>query len=315
MPDDPDEPFVIKTILNACGKPTSGQANRVGPPLLQAGDDAAMVSNSDAVTVDTMVEGIHWDDRLSAEDVGWKLVAANVSDINAMGGLPSWAVLSIALPSPLDRGWVTSFALGLAEAAHRWGVHLVGGDTTGSPGPRMVSLTLCGHVEVPIGRHGARPGDDLWVSGALGGAAAGFGMGAHANDALRRPSPPVGLGAALAATGGVSAMMDLSDGLRMDLHRLCAASGVGAEVVPGDLPAHPDAAACPDPIRMMTGFGEEYELLVTARPSSAAAIEAAASDFDRAPVRIGRINGQASHGAQLKGMAWPPLAFSHFGDA
>ena len=84
-----------------------------------------------------MVEGIHWDDRLSAEDVGWKLVACNASDINAMGGHPTWALLSIALPAPLDRGWVTDFARGLGAAMRRWNIVLAGGDTTRSTGPRM----------------------------------------------------------------------------------------------------------------------------------------------------------------------------------
>ena len=102
MPDDPDEPFVIDTILAECGAPVAPRAGEHAPSMFTAGDDAALVDLCTAVTVDTMVEGVHWDHRLSAEDVGWKLAACNASDINAMGGHPSWALLSIALPAPLD---------------------------------------------------------------------------------------------------------------------------------------------------------------------------------------------------------------------
>ena len=99
MPDDPDEPFVIDTILAECGAPTAPEAAAHAPSVFAAGDDAAMVDARTAVTVDTMVEHVHWDERLSAADVGWKLLACNASDINAMGGQPP-ALLSIALPTP-----------------------------------------------------------------------------------------------------------------------------------------------------------------------------------------------------------------------
>ena len=110
MPDDPGEQFVIDAILTA--RPPR-------PPSLvelDAGDDTAIVSHGMLVTTDTLVEGVHWDHRATAADVGWKSVTVSVSDIAAMGGLPTWATLSLCLPRPLDTTWVTDFARGLAQA-------------------------------------------------------------------------------------------------------------------------------------------------------------------------------------------------------
>jgi thiamine-monophosphate kinase len=318
MPDDPDESFVIDTLLAHRRDHSASAVNAAGGdvPLLTPGDDAAMVADSVAVTVDTMVEGVHWDERLSAADVGWKLAAVNASDINAMGGLPTWAVLSIALPAPLDRGWVESFSAGLSEALKTWKVNLVGGDTTRSPGPRVVSLTLAGEVTHPIGRHGAEAGQNIWVTGPLGGPAAAFfsdDPDARALEALRRPQPPIGLGAALAKAGHVTAMMDLSDGLARDLPRLCQASQVGAEIEPERLPAHCGLKDTQDKLSLMTSFGEEYELLFTADSEATADIVAVCSSWGQTAHCIGVINADPTSGAQLVGTPWPDLCFTHFG--
>ncbi len=130
--EDPDEAFVIAEAMAATGPLTTG---------LGIGDDAAILDGGEVVTTDTMVEGVHWDERLSPGDVGWKLVAVNVSDIGAMGARPGWATLAMALPTPLDRGWVTAFFVGFGEAARRFGVAVAGGGTTRSPGPRVLALT------------------------------------------------------------------------------------------------------------------------------------------------------------------------------
>jgi thiamine-monophosphate kinase len=316
MPDDPDESFVIDTLLRGrrgCStRPVS--AADAGVPLFAPGDDAAMVAKDMAITVDTMVEGVHWDDRMSASDVGWKLVAANASDINAMAGIPTWGLLSIALPAPLDRAWVSDFAQGLGDALSAWTIDLVGGDTTRSTGARMVSLTLAGRVPRPIGRNGAKPGQTLWVSGPLGGPAAGFFSDCphpDALEALRRPHPPIGLGAALSETGAIGAMMDLSDGLARDLPRLCSASDVGAVVDPSALPPHPGLTIDTAAVSMMTGFGEEYALLFTADPTASTDIIDTCTAHGQQPSPIGIID---THGtARLSGMDWPTLLFSHFG--
>ena len=306
MPDDPDESFIVDTLLQA--RPEGPPRGSTSAPFAP-GDDAAVVDFNRCVTVDAMIEGVHWDDALSAEDVGWKLAAVNASDINAMGAIPRWAVLTIAVPKPLDKPWIVGFSRGFGAALAEWGIQLVGGDTARSPGPRMLSLTLTGEAHHPIGRDGAQPGDDLWVSGPLGGAAAGFLLNGASTQALRRPHPPMGLGPSL--VGIASAMMDLSDGLARDLPRLCAASGVGAEVEPTALPLHPELDRAEDPLSLAVGFGEEYELLFTAPPTHRDAISQTAAKHNRKPTRIGTI--QRATGVALVGMPWPALAFSHFG--
>jgi thiamine-monophosphate kinase len=314
MPDDPDESFVIEILLSqrVPDAPSMVGSSDIGVGLYAPGDDAAMVTPATCVTVDSMVEGIHWDAKLSAEDVGWKVVAVNASDINAMGAKPTWALLAIALPRPLDRAWVEDFARGMGKALSAWNIHLVGGDTTASPGPRMVSLTLCGDVSTPLGRNGAQVGDDVWVSGSLGGAAAGFYLSDASTSAqakLRRPQPPIGLGPALVGTA--SAMMDLSDGLSRDLPRLCSASGVGAEIDSLSIPLDPALTGRMDALDYAVGFGEDYELLFTAPPHSREHVGSVCQSFQRAPARIGVITAGAE--AKLKDQPWPPLKFSHFG--
>ena len=167
MPDDPDESFVIQTVLEnrPCGAVPSIANNGSTLALYAPGDDAACVPGDAVVTVDAMVEDVHWDDKLSAADVGWKLIASNASDINAMGALPQWAVLTLCLPRPIDRQWVDAFSKGLGEALEKWSIHLVGGDTTRSPSTRMLSLTMGGHTTNPVDRCGAAVGDDIWVAG------------------------------------------------------------------------------------------------------------------------------------------------------
>ncbi|MBM4368704.1 MAG: thiamine-phosphate kinase, partial [Deltaproteobacteria bacterium] len=137
--EDPGELFVIEAARAA-----AGTGARVG-----IGDDGAVLADGTVVTVDTMVEGVHWDDRLSPADVGYKLVATNVSDLDAMGARPSWALLALSLPTPLDREWATAFFAGLGEARARWPFVLAGGDTTRVAGPRVASLTLGGHAARP----------------------------------------------------------------------------------------------------------------------------------------------------------------------
>jgi len=283
-------------------------ADRAAPSNVRVGigDDAALFTDGRVVTVDTMVEGVHWDDKLSPGDIGWKLVAVNVSDIGAMGGRPEWALLTMSLPSPLDRLWVNAFADGLHAACDRWGVGLIGGDTTRGPA-RSVSLTVGGHAARPALRSGGRPDDDLWVTGTLGRAAEAFLAKAPRPEALahfRRPVPPVAFGAALAEAGLATALMDLSDGLGRDLDRLCRASGCGAvvygEVLPGDTP-----------LEWRIAFGEDYELLFSAAQADRDAVRSVARMQDIAISRIGRL--EASPGLRLAGGGeWPRALFTHF---
>jgi thiamine-monophosphate kinase len=300
MADTDDEAWIIELF----------RVRGVERGLLRAGigDDATVFADGRVVTVDTMVEGVHWDHRLDPADVGWKLVAVNVSDVAAMGGRPRWAWLAASVPSPVDRSWMRAFADGLGAAAGRWGVTVVGGDTTRSP-VRTFSLTLEGHAPRPVLRSGGHPGDDLWVTGSLGLAAEAFlssSPSAEATAWFRRPEPRVEFAAALAEHGLATAMMDLSDGLRDDLSRLCTASGCGADV---------DAALVPGtgPLPWRVGFGEDYELLFTAPQTHRDAVRSLATMTSTPLGRIGRLD--AGIGARLNGRTdWPSPLFRHFSD-
>lgn len=289
-------------------------APQPGRGLSSPGDDAVEVPGGALVSVDAMVEGVHFDHRLDASDVGWKLVAVNASDIGACGRAPTWALLALSVPSG-DRLWLSGFAEGFHSALLHWGVTLQGGDTTRSPGPRVLSLTIGSGPSGPsLTRSGACAGDDLWVTGALGRSAAGFHYGTPAGLAwLRRPSPPVRFGAALGAAGLPSAMMDLSDGLAADLSRLCLASEIGAHIDPGALPS--DAALTGTPpseaLSLMTSFGEDYELLFAAAPSSRRAIASLAAAHGISAQRIGCCLPHGS-GITLGAQQWPDARFSHF---
>ena len=313
-----DEAWIIEALRAAA--PGEGLAGR---PRIGIGDDGAIPPAGEGdlvITTDTMVEGVHWDDRLSPEDVGWKLVAVNASDLGAMGAVPAWATLNLSLPAPLDRDWVEGFARGLGAACRRWGLALIGGDTTRAP-IRVAALTAGGHARATLARSGGRPGDGLWVTGELGRAAEGFLAAAPGEAALswlRRPCPPVALGARLAAgrsgpgagsgAGPIaSAAMDLSDGLRADLARLCAASGCGAAVEAERLPG--DRA-----LAWRTSFGEDYELLL-AVPAERETELRWAAEMERVELsRIGVLTEGA--GAVLlrggRSIPWPGSLFDHF---
>lgn len=303
---DAEDPLIAR-ILAARPAPTPSQA-RV---RVDAGDDAAVLADGTAVTVDAMVEGVHWDERLSPADVGWKLLAVSVSDLAAMGAAPGWAVLTLALPNH-DEGWLTAFMQGLAEALAAWSVRLVGGDLVRTPGARMASLTLGGTcVAAPITRAGGLPGDDLWVTGTLGLAGLGWRSAEPpevALEALRRPTPPLAFALDLARADLVHAAMDLSDGLARDLPRLARASHCGAIVSPSSLPGH-EALGEQGWVHQVSG-GEDYQLLFAAPPSASAALMALAH---RHGVRLTRI-GELETGTEvrLSDRAWPPPAFQHF---
>jgi thiamine-monophosphate kinase len=261
--------------------------------VLGPGDDCAVIAASGAdvelaVTTDMMVEGRHFVAGADPGALGHKLLAVNLSDLAAMGAVPRWALLALALPA-VDDAWLAAFAHGLFALAERHGVELVGGDTT--RGPRNLTVTAIG--ETPKGaavtRNGARVGDEVWVSGALGDAALAL---MHDRGALRlapadeaacrsrldRPLPRVALGVAL--RGIASAMIDVSDGLVGDLGHVCAGSRVAARIVLDRVPASAamqrqlaggDRAAA---IGAMLAGGDDYELCFCAPASLHAGIEA-----------------------------------------
>lgn len=296
--EDPDEAFVIATASAVSGPLATG---------LGIGDDAAILEGGEVVTMDTMVEGVHWDERLDPGDVGWKLVAVNVSDIGAMGARPRWGTLAMALPAPLDRAWVTAFFAGFSAAARHFGMALVGGDTTLSPGARVLTLTVGGRAAEPVRRSGAQPGDHVWVTGELGRAAEAFGGRAPSAAAIawfRRPEPPIRFAAELAESGLAHAMIDLSDGLARDLGRVCRASRLGALVDPARLPGG-------RPLAEAVAFGEDYELCFAAAPVAESAICSLASMHGIVVTRVGCFTS-APELRLLGHPAWPPPSFDHF---
>lgn len=295
--------------------PRSAPAPRAHGPWIGPGDDAAVAPLGDTVTVDTLVEGVHWDDRLAPADVGYKSLAVSVSDLAAMGASPRWAVLSLALPECRE-AWTRAFAQGLGEAAARWGVALIGGDTVRGPGRAVVTLTVGGAlVAAPLRRNAARPGDVLWVTGRLGLAGAGWRRTAPTDEALRalrRPDPPLAFALALARAGLAHAAMDLSDGLYADLLRLCEASGVGAEVRAADLPGADalDGPLHPETLRDQCVGGEDYGLLFTAPLRATGRLRALAAAYDLHLTDVGRVTPGPA--VTLRGAPWPAPTFEHF---
>lgn len=266
------------------------------PPSLVVGigDDAAVtVTDRGALTVlttDALVEGVHFDRRYSsAADVGYKALAVNVSDIAAMGAAPRLALLSLVLPPDLPVADVDDLIDGFSDLGRATGVALAGGNITRSPGPLIVDVTLTGAVKPRrvLTRGGGRPGDQLFVSGSIGAAAAGLAWlqdrvrdRAPEPDAAlaeciarhRRPEPRARLGALLGRTRTASACMDLSDGLADAVRQIAAASGTGARIERARLPVHPGALAWfssrgQDPVVASLAGGDDYELLfaVTSR--------------------------------------------------
>jgi thiamine-monophosphate kinase len=251
-----------------------------GPIATGIGDDCAVLriprGHELLVTTDFSLEGIHFRREWhSARSVGHRCLTRGLSDIAAMGGTPTAAFLSLALPPKLPQSWVDQFTEGLLRLASRFHVVLAGGDTAESPGGVLADIVVVGSV--PSGRarsrSGARPGDSIYVTGELGGAAATLGKLMRGKTKLKEteyprhfyPLPRVGIGQYLQQHDLASSMIDLSDGLSTDLAHLCEESGVGAEI---HLQALPLAKIGKPPSLVEANLalhgGEDYELLFTA---------------------------------------------------
>lgn len=257
--------------------PTRGRGVTVG-----LGDDAAVLSFAGPVlaTCDIQVEGVHFTwDLCTAEDVGWRAVAVNLSDIAAMGGTPRFILISMALQPTTSVVRVEEMYRGIAEIARAYEVVIAGGNLSSTPGPLVVDVTALGDAGRALTRAGARPGDRVWVTGTVGKGAAGRFLAQHpavrvpGREALVaaycRPTPRVDAGRTLGGVSDVSAMIDTSDGTAGDLLHLAEASGVGVRLEMDRLPAPPglvEAAreAGEDPEAWTLAGGEDYELLFTA---------------------------------------------------
>jgi thiamine-monophosphate kinase len=321
------------------------------------GDDAAVISQprcelDTLITTDLLVEGTHFRlDWASPYQIGWKSLAASVSDIAAMGGRPTAAVISIGVRPRYGDYFVESLYEGIRACAERYGVTIAGGDTVLSEKAAVINVALTGTVARgrAVLRKGARPGDVLLVTSTCGDSAAGLHI-LGATDGNRKnmtpvmrdlaarhlkPEPSVEAGLAAAASGAVTAMMDLSDGLARDLPRLAKRSVVGAVVRATDIPVSPELAAFCErmnpieydekkelfelpyyPFELAMSGGEDYNLLMAADPDKADGLISLIGSLGIPITRIGEIVPQ-SDGLTLitpdgEPHSWPETGFSHF---
>ncbi|MBB4128016.1 thiamine-monophosphate kinase [Xanthomonas translucens] len=301
---------------------------------LGIGDDAALLQPPPgeqlAITADTLNAGVHFPRETAPADVGWKTLAVNLSDLAAMGARPRWCTLSLSLPHA-DAGWIDAFADGFFALADAHGIVLAGGDTT--RGPLSLSVTAIGSVApgAALRRDGAQPGDEIWVSGRPGEAAAALALWQagrldvaqvaadpvheHLRQRLLRPSPRVQAG--LCLRGLAHACVDISDGLLADLDHICARSAVGAELWLDALPAvaAPADASVAQVHAWQLGGGDDYELCFTAAPAQRAVIVQALQAIGEEATPIGRIvagGGIVVRGAD--GQSWQPprRGYQHF---
>lgn len=288
-----------------------------GLGALDLTDDAALLDCPPGyhlvVTVDQLVEGVHFLPDDPPELVGRKLMRRNLSDLAAMGATPRYYLVTSALPRTRGDDWVRRFANGLREDQHRFAVSLLGGDSTSTPGPALLTLTAIGHVAVgrEIRRKGARPGDRIWVSGTIGDAFLGLRvlrgeypeLAREHREALtarfRLPEPRCQLGPAL--IGIAHAMIDVSDGLVADLGHICETSGVAATV---ELPLVPLSAAArrlvgedAELLAALATGGDDYELLFAAPPEDDDEITALSRSLGLAITTIGAV--EAGEGVRV----------------
>lgn len=297
--------------------------------ILGIGDDAAILSlppgRQLVVAMDTLNVGVHFPEDTAPADLGWKSLAVNLSDLAAMAATPTWCTLSLSLPRS-DAAWLDGFLDGFLELAAQHDVALVGGDTT--LGPLSVCVNVHGLIE-PRGallRSAARVGDDVWVTGTLGDAAAALrqwqshrSIDPVLRARLDRPTPRVEAGLALA--GIAHACIDVSDGLLADLGHVCRASRAGAQIDVDALPASDALIAAFDPPtrrELQSAGGDDYELCFTAPKTARLAVQEAMHACDVMATRIGGITADAGdiHLRDAAGAEWSPshTGYVHFED-
>ena len=278
-------------------------------------DDAALwtalPANGLVITADALVAGVHFFEDDDPGDAAYKALATNVSDLAAKAAKPLGYTLSLALEAPTQE-WAKRFAGGLSRAQHDFGIALLGGDTVTARGAWWMSITAFGEASPRglIPRGGAKPGDYLYVSGTLGDAALGLKLRLGKADfeqalppeacdfLLKRylyPEPRLALGQALALHA--SAAMDVSDGLVLDLSRMCGASNVSAEVEVASIPlsaaGSAAATASPGVIEIILSGGDDYEILAAVPPEHDTAFETASKEAGVRVTKIGAVKGGA----------------------
>ncbi len=289
--------------------------------VLGLGDDAAIVDVPPGMqlvaAVDTLVERVHFRHVDRPEDIGWKALAVNLSDLSAMAAEPCWYTLSLTLPN-VDEAWLDGFARGLFELADCHGLALIGGDTT--RGPLTVCIQILGLVErgKALTRAAARPGDLIYVSGTLGDAAGALEHGYQPDLArrLHRPEPRIELGRRL--RGLAHACIDISDGLLADLGHIAEASACAAHVASARLPLSMALNAVCTPaqaLRYACSGGDDYELCFTLPPARVSRLAEIAAELGLALTCIGEMHkgaGLLLDGEAASGCASGPGGYRHF---
>ena len=276
-------------------------------------DDCALLTPAPGTELvlktDPVAEGVHFLPGDAPQDIAWKALAVNVSDLAAKGAAPLGYLMALSFPTAPTVGWMTGFVEGLRAAQARFGCHLMGGDTDRRPGPLTISITIIGSVPrgKMVPRTTAQAGDALFVSGTIGDAGLGlalsrktglktaWGLSEAEADYLRRryrrPEPRLALATALRHYA--SAAMDVSDGLVKDLERLLRASGVAGHLVAADVPvsdaARKAVAGRAQGLTELITAGDDYEVLATVPQDKAAAFIAAASAAGSPVALIGKI--------------------------
>lgn len=293
--------------------------------VLGIGDDAALIAPPAgellAISVDTLIAGRHFPEQTLPADIGYKSLAVNLSDMAAMGAIPRWITLSLALPE-VDEEFLSGFSEQLLALAKQHDVQLIGGDTV--RGPLSITVQIIGTVpaEGALKRSGASVGDLIFVSGTLGDAAAGLatilagettsGDGRYLIERLNRPSPRVNLG--LALRGLASAAIDISDGLLADLGHILEQSGVGAVVDSEKIPCSDELLGTvfdqQQRMALMVAGGDDYELCFTVPPSRVDEVNKISVALSLSLVQVGTI-GEGSE-LLLDGERISLKGFDHF---
>jgi thiamine-monophosphate kinase len=272
-----------------------------GPGALQLRDDAALLDppagRQLVLTADAMVAGVHFLPDDPPDLIGRKLLRVNLSDIAAKGAVPLGYLMTVSTPRDTQDAWFAGFAAGLAVDQALYGVKLLGGDTTSTPGPISLSLTMIGHVApgTAVHRFGAAAGDEIWVTGTIGDGALGLAVAqGRLTDSTgfllgryRLPQPRIGL----VLAGIASAAMDVSDGLVQDLGHICRASGLAAELHAAEVPLSDTArTAGPDWLATCLTGGDDYELLLAVPSAHAKALVRQAALASIPVTRVGHFH-------------------------
>lgn len=293
---------------------------------LGVGDDAAMIHVRNnyqlAISSDMLIENIHFLKNTNPSHLGWKSLAVNLSDIAAMGAIPKWATLSISLPK-INHAWLKKFSKGFFKCADKFGIDLIGGDTT--KGPLSISITIMGESkkDEALLRSGAKINDDIWVTGQLGLASMGLAnlqgqlklpprIKMKCIRALEIPTPKTFLGSYLSRYA--NSCIDISDGLIQDLRHILKASKVGASLLLNDIPCEKFIHTSKQYQFVLNG-GDDYELLFTAAKKNRTFIKKIAKKTNTPVTMIGNITKKKALNIlseQGKSIKFNPKGFDHF---